>query len=178
MLYMGLKARAGSMKGACAVPGCDEPQYGLGWCKRHHKQFKSGLDPRQLANRSCKYCGKQLGLDARPDQLYCSRACRMGFHHRYGCYTDEAIIAAGRICSVDGCGRATKAKSLCQTHYNNLCRRGDPLKDPPKFTPIPCKIAHCTLKSRAKGFCDTHYRMNRRHRDRLHGEHTEPNVAK
>ena len=57
-------------------------------------------------------------------QVHYSRLMRKG-----SVEIDRAAPDTNRICSVEGCGRKTKAKGLCGTHYQYLKRYGNATPD-------------------------------------------------
>ena len=64
------------------------------------------------ADAACVFCGGEV------------RRSATGIPHKYcsdSCVAKEARrrhVAEGRVCSVDGCGRAVAAKGLCGSHYS------------------------------------------------------------
>lgn len=60
----------------------------------------------------CEVCGGEVRRStAGHPRKYCSRSC-----------SNKAVrvraVAEGRVCSVDGCGRAASSKGLCGSHYS------------------------------------------------------------
>jgi len=68
-----------------------------------------------------------------------------------------------RICSVDGCGKASQTRGLCGSHYHRLKRYGDPEGKPPIKVPLSCLVDGCDSVSRKCGYCIRHYERNFRH---------------
>lgn len=68
----------------------------------------------------CEVCGGEVRRSAagRP-RKYCSRSC-----------SNKAVrvraVTEGRVCSVDGCGRAASSKGLCGSHYSAEWNRLNP----------------------------------------------------
>ena len=70
----------------------------------------------------CEVCGGEVRRSAAGHpRKYCSRSC-----------SDKAVraraVAEGRVCSVDGCGRAAASKGLCGSHYSIEWNRLNPDK--------------------------------------------------
>ena len=66
-----------------------------------------------------------------------------------------------KTCSVDGCEKDLKARSLCSMHWKRLKVHGDIAKVLPKgnfATITQCTIDDCDKPHRAKGMCQMHYR--------------------
>lgn len=69
-------------------------------------------------------------------------------------------------CTIDGCGRAAKAKGLCAAHYQRRLL-GIPMDTPiggawkakPKRV---CRVEGCGNRARSRGLCHNHYEKWRR----------------
>jgi len=61
-------------------------------------------------------------------------------------------------CTVEGCGKPHKARSLCATHYWKLRQYGDPteVRHHPQQG-VPCAVDGCDRPSLSKGWCVKHY---------------------
>ena len=68
---------------------------------------------------------------------------------------------ANSTCSVDGCSRKVKAKSMCQMHYDRVRKTGDP-GGPESTRPgvRPCSVDGCPSAPQYldRGLCTMHYR--------------------
>jgi 5-methylcytosine-specific restriction endonuclease McrA len=69
--------------------------------------------------KSCAQCGSPF-TPKRRDQRFCARACNSSFHR------DSRV----NICSAPGCGRAVRAKGLCNTDYNRTYHQGSQRRFP------------------------------------------------
>lgn len=72
------------------------------------------------------------------------------------------------ICSIEECGRPTKARSMCNAHYRRASRYGDPHKGGPimeRGKYAHCTIDGCTDPHDARGYCQRHYAQARRDGD-------------
>ena len=67
-----------------------------------------------------------------------------------------------RTCTIDECGRKTKARGLCGKHYQ-AWRTANGLVGPAQR--VGCSIDGCTSLVRAKGLCGAHYRRVQSHGD-------------
>ena len=68
-------------------------------------------------------------------------------------------IEAGRVCSVDSCGRPSTSKGLCDAHYGRL-RRGMAVDATPiavKDSTRRCGQPDCDRPYSARGLCRLHY---------------------
>lgn len=62
-----------------------------------------------------------------------------------------------RVCSVDGCQRAYRARGYCATHWSRW-RKGMPLDTPVRaFQPDLCIEDGCARKPLARGLCTNHW---------------------
>ena len=71
-------------------------------------------------------------------------------------------MAATKICSVEGCGKAGKlTRGWCPKHYRRWQVHGDPLISlyDREQTGQPCKHDGCDKPSGYQGFCQNHYKM-------------------
>ncbi|MFP2901448.1 hypothetical protein [Corallococcus sp. 4LFB] len=75
----------------------------------------------------------------------------------------------GKVCSVEGCGRAIRARGMCAAHEGRF-RRDKPLDAPLKpyhrtvkaGSPAEaCKLTGCGRPARCKGLCRQHYDRQR-----------------
>lgn len=64
-------------------------------------------------------------------------------------------------CSVDGCEKTVRCKSLCQKHYHQQWKRSTPAP--------PCTMENCHKPIKSKGYCDKHYMR--------YWAHGDPNVV-
>ena len=134
-------APAGNVRaneGVSSCRGCGDPlvQSGRGrpkrWCSgacrvRAFREGRSGSEASAAAVQAkadakaevlaatadvvCEVCGGEVRRSAAGHpRKYCSRSC-----------SNKAVrvraVKEGRICSVDGCGRAASSKGLCGSHY-------------------------------------------------------------
>jgi HNH endonuclease/Helix-turn-helix len=67
-----------------------------------------------------------------------------------------------RTCSVEGCGSAHVARSLCGRHYMRWRTTGDPLTPVTIRARKPCAVASCGTPTHAFGLCKIHYGRQRR----------------
>lgn len=104
----------------CSVQGCRATYYATGYCARHYKQTLVGRDPHE--RRRCGFCNEVLSLEATPTALFCNGSCKMKWHRRHGCYTDDAVRASVGACSVDGCDGAVHSHGLCRRHDSSRWR--------------------------------------------------------
>lgn len=112
-------ARMISKKAVCSVDGCDEFHYGKGFCRLHYKRHVAGV-----VQTNCEVCGN---LTKRAASRFCTRSCRMKWHRKYGCYTEEKQLISRGECSVDGCVDPVHANGYCRTHNMRMRRYGNPL---------------------------------------------------
>lgn len=63
------------------------------------------------------------------------------------------------MCIVDGCSLEGNRKGMCQKHYDNNRRRGNPLAEPTpkKKSERKCQVFGCSSPHLAKGYCSHHY---------------------
>ncbi len=66
-----------------------------------------------------------------------------------------------RICSIDDCGRAFRARGLCSTHYEQLRRSAEWQRSYQKRPPF-CVINKCTKPVHGRSLCLMHYRRSLR----------------
>lgn len=66
-------------------------------------------------------------------------------------------------CSIKGCDQESKAKNLCNKHYQRVRSFGDPYKDRKKKP--KCSVDDCTNLNWCESFCPKHYRRYKRHGD-------------
>lgn len=107
--------REEALQRLCEADGCKSIHYGNGLCRRHYRQVyeqKRSLDYRH----ECQQCGSALSPTSALGTKYCGAACRMKWHRRYGCYTEQAKQDAPK-CSIVGCERPRHAKDKCRRHY-------------------------------------------------------------
>ncbi len=62
---------------------------------------------------------------------------------------------AKQLCSVEGCGRDSRAKGMCKLHYERV-HKGIPLTGRPKIIKR-CSVEGCKNPFHSKGFCAVHY---------------------
>lgn len=67
-------------------------------------------------------------------------------------------------CSIDGCGKPTKARGWCSTHYKRWTLHGDPLFGgvvvPRRRGPAPrCSFDGCGYRQSESGLCGVHHRQ-------------------
>lgn len=145
----------------CQEPGCEEPALSHGWCRPH------GNEPID----DTPYDPVFEGFCSRPG---CDRPLRAGTATANTClghYFKER--AADIACTV--CGRPSKARGLCSTHYTRWQRHGDaeakvaPRKPRPKPKPGTrrCTVDNCRKAHQARGFCGMHYYRWRKYGDPL-----------
>lgn len=60
-----------------------------------------------------------------------------------------------KICSIDNCTLAVKARGWCEKHYKYWIRRGKPEKHTPAIK--ICSVDNCSNRNQAKGLCQRHY---------------------
>lgn len=71
------------------------------------KQTVPRKSRRQATAKTCPQCGVEFTPARTAKQKFCTRRCGQNFRRdSYG------------ICSIDDCGRPTRAKGLCASHYN------------------------------------------------------------
>ena len=94
-------------KSVCSVEGCSDVAQVKGMCRTHYTRDKEGWkDPDAgrhgpLKGRICRICGKKFdATDGR-----------------------QTVCDAHKICSVEGCGKKTKARGLCPACYSKQWRR-------------------------------------------------------
>lgn len=61
-------------------------------------------------------------------------------------------MAERKLCVVQGCGKQSHARGMCNTHYTQERVR----------TAAPCRIEGCGGRVRTLGLCDAHYSLHRR----------------
>lgn len=60
-------------------------------------------------------------------------------------------------CSVDRCENPTKARGLCNKHYQRWLRHGDATTRIRYNNSGQCKIRGCTAPARSRQLCQAHY---------------------
>lgn len=68
---------------------------------------------------------------------------------------------AKQLCSVEGCGRDSRANGMCKLHYERV-RKGIPPTGRPKIIKR-CSVEGCERPFSSKGFCAVHYARWARH---------------
>src|SRR6266403_996492 len=106
----------------CSIGGCDRKSYASGMCRLHYKRSLVGSTD-DVPLTPCIVCG---GQTTKPRQKYCGAKCRMKWHRKYGCYTEEKTIEHRGKCSVEGCEKSVKANGFCASHDMRNRRYGDP----------------------------------------------------
>lgn len=116
----------------CKADNCEELVYAHGHCRKHYRRKTESKSLEGVvditAARFCKNCEKQLSDEARPDSLYCTLSCKMKWHRREGCYTQDEHK---KRCSVEGCNRPMQAKKMCRSHYMEQWHAENPRVKPP-----------------------------------------------
>ena len=64
-----------------------------------------------------------------------------------------------KICSFNECGRGTRARGLCATHYAQM-RNGLELRQIQQEIQGDCTAGHCEKPAFCKGLCKSHYRSS------------------
>lgn len=72
---------------------------------------------------------------------------------------------AGRVCSVEGCGRPHYARGWCAMHYQRWRNHGDPLDLVIQPRAASCSIEGCEREVDSRGWCSMHYLRWKRHGD-------------
>ena len=67
-------------------------------------------------------------------------------------------------CIVDGCGRMSRSRGLCNTHYQRWLRHNDPSVSLINRSgkKAECVMTGCHSPAQARGLCKTHYANYRR----------------
>lgn len=108
----------------CSVEGCHRTNPKSSMCSTHQMRATRA---KKRFTITCAHCGQDAQVGSRPDQKYCSAACRRA--------EAKARRESPRFCSVEGCDRLIHRRGLmCGTHH---MRR---LRGEKKYT-ITC--AHC-----------------------------------
>jgi hypothetical protein len=135
-------------KALCRVDGCgnkiDAKKYQL--CSRHHQAFWKYGDPLGSASK------RQPGPCRAPD---CERRSTSadGLCHKHYLRlkrTGRLDLHERAACSVPDCTRKSKAKGMCQLHYDR--QRGSH-----RVTTRTCSESDCGKPVKARGLCPLHY---------------------
>lgn len=59
-------------------------------------------------------------------------------------------------CSVEGCGRQSRARGWCKMHYSRVYQRGS--LELTRKGRVPCCVDDCSRLAKARGRCPTHYK--------------------
>lgn len=76
-----------------------------------------------------------------------------------------------KVCSVDGCNKASRARGMCVMHYRRWRIHGDvttklvPSYVRPPFVSPSCSVDGCELPSTRRGWCTLHYQRWRNQGD-------------
>lgn len=64
-----------------------------------------------------------------------------------------------RICAVDGCDRAVRARDWCKRHWTRWRRTGDPggVRVPAHLRPVTCRVNDCHRHPDYDGWCEDHW---------------------
>ena len=62
-----------------------------------------------------------------------------------------------RICLVDGCERRPTCRGMCNPHYQNWYRRGEPAPAAVRWTSVVCGVEGCDEPVKSRGWCVNHY---------------------
>lgn len=79
-----------------------------------------------MANRLCEWCRQPLAADRHPLALYCDQNCRKAASRARNPYVPAEPAPKPVVCEIDACQRRPYAKGLCEAHWKNLNRYGDP----------------------------------------------------
>lgn len=86
--------------------------------------------------------------------------CKM-HHRRYERHGDPNVrlykIAAGKICSVEGCTFKVESNDLCTMHAKRVRRHGNPLTVLNTAQSGACKVPNCYKPAKSRGYCFQHY---------------------
>ena len=63
-------------------------------------------------------------------------------------------------CTIEGCGKARKARGWCAAHWWRWRHHGDPLGS--AYTPTACSIEGCAEVAVSRGWCSRHYQRYRK----------------
>jgi len=118
----------------CEQPGCDAVHYGNGMCRRHYRWAYESKTWSPETTRRCAHCDEPLPPTSQVTAKFCSTACKMKWHRRSGCYSDEAKAGA-RPCSVEGCDRPHHSGGMCRRHYMQQWHAGRKTAAPSHFAP-------------------------------------------
>lgn len=183
----------------CSIGTCDEPVKSRGWCGYHYLNWRRHGDaawtPPLHVRPPCSapdcptatyakgHCFKHYSrmwskgtLETRPrrtpEELKATR--RAAAQRRR-----ERTIESGEICTAEHCRKPPRVRGLCDGHYQNLRKYGDPLAKRPlrpasatPFTyrlPALCEIDGCNERVRMVGYCAEHYDSYRKYGDPLAG---------
>ena len=63
-----------------------------------------------------------------------------------------------RTCSIDGCEKPVRCRSLCSVHYRRMLRHGDPeyVVPRPQYG-LTCSVDGCEKDADTRGLCSAHY---------------------
>jgi hypothetical protein len=111
-------------------------------------------DPRPCAHVDCVF----VFVPRRPDQLYCSRACKDRAH------SQRQRRGSSPACGVDGCDRRAKSPAmknpLCSMHYRRLKRNGD-VGTAASSRGGLCEVDGCDRPNYSHRLCNLHYNRKR-----------------
>lgn len=132
----------------CSVDGCGNKvsvkKYSL--CAKHHIAFWTHGDP--LGNPNKRQPGPCSAPDCERRSTSADGLCHK--HYLRQKLTGRLDLRERAACSVPGCSRKSKAKGMCQWHYDR--QRGS---DRPGSR--PCSESDCGKPAKARGLCRTHY---------------------
>lgn len=116
-------------KRTCAVPGCDKPFYGKGWCSMHYTRVRKtgSLELRERVVATCKVDGCERPLTRPHGQGMCGK-----HYQRFRVYGDPEYVTPrprhNRVdpCSIEGCDLPIVGRGWCAKHWTRWRRYGDP----------------------------------------------------
>ena len=119
----------------CKIEGCNKKHKAKGFCDSHYQNFRLTGNPiPQKKVVGYSGIGEKCSVPGceHPIFVVSLGLCKTHYHrlHRTGSLEiSRNPPDTHRICSVEGCTRAHKAKGLCGTHYGYLKRYGSATPD-------------------------------------------------
>lgn len=143
----------------CALPECERPHYGKGYCRLHWRRFvehgsPTWTPPRQLDACEIPDCNRQPIA-----RNLCHR-----HYLKWRKYGDPLADHSRqrKFCCIEGCVSPVHGHSYCFLHYQRWKKHDDPVWQPPRYS--ECVVDGCggMPRSALATLCEAHYMRLRR----------------
>jgi hypothetical protein len=150
-------------KRICALPECERPHYGKGYCRLHWRRLVEHGSATWEPPRQAEICI----VDRCERPAWARDLCSTHYQAARKRMTSRKTHPS---CHIEGCDAPRQAKDLCDRHYRRLRLYGDPLgvkQAEPKTvkSSVACKICDCTGEAQKRGWCGRHYLRWYKHGD-------------